>query len=296
MKVYKHVTANDIVLNEMPFLRELSMEAYLVENENILKLDDDNFSDVSIIDVELSLKQGRKCSDGRIDILVQYGQETFGIVELKLGVLNLMHLEQLSDYMKEKRQLYDKYIKTITDLRYDNINWVGVLVGTNISSDLENKLNSGYLIENNIPVAALSLSRYRGEDNQIYVITDTIFNNLSRKFDRTKFKYKNQIYNKGRLVLAVIKDFVADQGDITYSQLEKKFPQKLQGSIGVFVKEEKAQERYNKTGYKRYYIKDDEVITLSDSTIAVSNQWGKDNIYNFVKRAKELGYIIEIIK
>ncbi|MFA1822595.1 hypothetical protein ACDX78_20995 [Virgibacillus oceani] len=65
-KRYKHlqkiksVWTNDISLRPLPFLRELSMESYLVENENILKLDESDFSDISIIDVELSLRLAPK--------------------------------------------------------------------------------------------------------------------------------------------------------------------------------------------------------------------------------------------
>ncbi|PLR75568.1 hypothetical protein CU633_20535 [Bacillus sp. V3-13] len=210
MRVFKHVTANDISLRPLPFLRELSMESYLVENESILKLDESDFSDVSIIDVELTLKNGRKYSDGRIDILVQYGQDTFGVVELKLGQLTSLHLEQLEDYLQEKEQLFNTYIKSKIDVDYKDINWVGVLVGSSISAELDEKLSSGYQIKNITPVAALTISRYRGEDNQVYVITDTIFNNKSRNFDRTKFIYNGEKYNKGRLVLAVMKDYVED--------------------------------------------------------------------------------------
>jgi len=237
MRVFKLVTANDIALRPLPFLRELSMESYLVENENILKLDENDFSDVSIIDVELSLKNGRRFSDGRIDILVQYGQDTFGVVELKLGTLTSLHLEQLEDYMKEKAQIFHNYIKPNldNDVTFKDINWVGVLVGSAISSELDQKLSSGYQIENNIPVAALTISRYRGEDNQIYVITDTIFNNKSRNFDRTKFLYNGEKYNKGRLVLRVIKDYVANHNIKTYAELRKVFPDDLQGSTGMFA-------------------------------------------------------------
>ncbi len=297
MRVFKHVTANDIALSPMPFLRELSMESYLVENENILKLDEDNFSDVSILDVELTLKNGRKYSDGRIDILVQYGQDTFGVVELKLGTLTSLHLEQLEDYMKEKEQLFNTYIKDNIDLEYKDVNWVGVLVGSGLSSELEEKLANGYQIENSIPVAALTISRFRGEDNQVYVITDTIFNNKSRKFDRTKFLYNGEKYNKGRLVLAVIKDFVAENKMITFTELKKFFPDQLQGSSGVFKTKEQALEIYDRTGYKRYYIKDNEFIKLGDgNVIAVTTQWGKGNIYKFIDRAREIGISIESMK
>ncbi len=74
MKLYTHLTANNIKLQEMPFIRELSMEAYLIENEDVLSLDEENLSDVEIIDSELTIKFGRKSkdSDGRIDLLALY--------------------------------------------------------------------------------------------------------------------------------------------------------------------------------------------------------------------------------
>lgn len=296
MRVFKHVTANDIALKPLPFLRELSMESYLVENENILKLDENEFSDVSIIDVELTLKGGRRYSDGRIDMLVQYGQDTFGVVELKLGRLTSLHLEQLEDYMQEKEQLYNKYIKLNKDIEveFKDINWVGVLAGLSISSELEEKLSGGYQINGNIPVAALTISRYRGDDNQIYVITDTIFNNKSRNFDRTKYIYNGKKHTKGRLVLEVIKDYVREQNTGSYSELKKVFPDHLQGSHGVFSTKDRALSILERTGYKRHYIKSDELIKLMDETvIAVSTQWGIGNINNFIERARELGIKIE---
>jgi len=282
-------------LKPLPFLRELSMESYLVENESILTLDDNEFSEVSLIDVELSLKNGRKYSDGRIDMLVQYGHDTFGVVELKLGELNEIHLEQLEDYMTEKEQLFNKYIKFNPefDLQYEDVKWIGVMVGSAISSDLRKNIEDGYQIEGNIPVAALTISRFRGEDNQIYVITDTLLNNKSRKFDRTKYFFDNEKYNKGKLVLAVMKNHVLLNESLTYSELKRDFPDTLQGSFGVFTTKEKAQRKYEQTGHKRYYINKEELIMLEDKTeIVVSNQWGIGNINNFIKHAKELGYMI----
>lgn len=278
MRVFKHVTANDIALRPLPFLRELSMESYLVENESILKLDEGEFADVSIIDVELTLKNGRRYSDGRIDILVQYGQDTFGVVELKLGTLTSLHLVQLEDYMQEKEQLFENYIKPRAnlDVDYKNINWVGVLVGSDISAELDEKLSNGYLIDNNMPVAALTISKFRGEDNQVYVITDTIFNNKSRSFDRTKFIYNGKKYNKGRVVLEVIKDYVTKHRSGSFSELKEVFPDKLQGSSGVFVIKDEALSIFERTGYKRYY---NELIKLGDeNVIAFSTQWGRGNI------------------
>lgn len=101
MQIFRHFTANDVQLEAFPFKRELSMEAYLVENEGVLSLDSDTFSNVEIIETELALKQGRKSkdTDGRIDILATYSQEYIAIVEIKLGQLEKSHLIQLEDYL-----------------------------------------------------------------------------------------------------------------------------------------------------------------------------------------------------
>ncbi len=95
MQVFRQFTANNITLQSFPFLKELAMEAYLIENESILQLDDSEFSAVEILDAEIALKEGRKSAnrDGRIDILARYGVDYLGIVELKLEELRFEHLE-----------------------------------------------------------------------------------------------------------------------------------------------------------------------------------------------------------
>ncbi len=39
MEIFRQVTANNITLKEYPFWKKLAMEAYLLENEDILILD-----------------------------------------------------------------------------------------------------------------------------------------------------------------------------------------------------------------------------------------------------------------
>ena len=108
MQIFRHLTINDVQLEEFPFKRELSMEAYLIENEGVLSLDADTFNNVEIVEAELTLKQGRssKDTDGRIDILATYSQEYISIIELKLGQLEEVHLQQLEDYLKKKNRNY----------------------------------------------------------------------------------------------------------------------------------------------------------------------------------------------
>ena len=103
MNMFRQVTANNIILKEYPFWKELAMEAYLLENEEILRLDKTNFNDVTILDAEIALKQGRKTGDGRIDILAKYSDEYLGIVEIKLTEINEGSLLQLQDYIDQKK-------------------------------------------------------------------------------------------------------------------------------------------------------------------------------------------------
>ncbi len=296
MQLLKHLTANNIKLNPYPFIRELSMEAYLIENESVLLLDNDNFSEIEIIDIELTLKDGRisKNTDGRIDILALYNQETYAIIELKLGELTKTHLTQLEDYLKQKNQILE-YMEN-EEIRQKETKWIGVLVGSSIDSALEKQIKEGYLIHNAIPVAALTVNRYRGEDNQIYVLTETYFKNVSRNYDRTKYKFKDNVYGKNRLVLAVVKDYVENNPHIQYSELITIFPDKLQGSkFGVILTLEEAKKIQETTGYKRHFIKDEEVINLaSNLKVAVCTQWGIGNINNFIEAAQKLGFKIEL--
>ena len=48
----------------------------------------------------------------------------------------------------------------------------------------------------------------------------------------------------------------------------------------------------NKSGYKRHFLKPDEIIELNDTKIVVSTQWGIGNIDNFIQNAKNLNYEI----
>ncbi|MCK0180083.1 hypothetical protein MWU50_12335 [Flavobacteriaceae bacterium S0862] len=290
MEIFRQITANNIELKEYPFLKELAMEAYLLENEDVLKLDKDNFSDVTVLDAEIALKAGRKTSnrDGRIDILAQYGIDYLSIVELKINEINDLTLLQLEDYLKERKQIIERHPNFWEDKEQEP-KWIGVLVGTSISPELQRKLQDGYQTEDGIAIAGLVIRRFRSSKNEIYVVTDTFFkyNYLNRDF--SKFQFRNKEYNKARLVNAVIKEYVENKPEITYADLKKQFPDYLQGSSGVFDTSENAQEIYDRTGHKRHYLKPEELIKLSDSTIATSTQWGIRNIGKFVNRTEKLG-------
>jgi hypothetical protein len=291
MEMYRQITANNIALKEYPFLKELAMEAYLLENEEILRLDSENFNEVTILDAEIALKGGRKTAnrDGRIDILAKYGLDCLAIIELKIGEVNLETLQQLEDYLQEREQLVEKY-PAYWEEQDRRPQWAGVLVGSSISPELQQKLQAGYKTESGIPIAGMVIRRFRGQGNDIYVIADTYFKYSYSNRDYSKFEFMGQSYNKAKLVHAVLKHYIEKHPNITFAELEQKFPARIQGTnSGVFASKEKAVELFERTGHKRYYIKPEELIALSDATIAVCTQWRPDNLEVFIAHALKMG-------
>lgn len=299
MKIYRHLTANALNLEEFDFQRELSMEAYLIENKKILALDKDLFTEVEIICDELSILKARKSkdTDGRIDLLVMYEEsECLGLIELKKGEIGRENIEQLRDYLVERDQILKD--KDVADACKDikDPKWVGILAGTSISSELKKDIEDGFTIDIGdvkIPLAALTIKRYRSDDGQFFVVTDTYFNSLKASKDFKKYKFNGIEYNKSRLVLAIVQAYVGDHSDLLFADLKKIFPDSLQGGYGVFTLRS---ETSNKE--KRYFCKDEEVIMLKDSVIAVSSQWGTNqqktgNFDKFLSHALTLNFKID---
>lgn len=295
MKIFKQVTANNIELTPYPFKKELAMEAYLIENEDILTLDNENFTEVAVLDEEIALKNGRRDRNGRIDILASYGAEYLSIIELKLNTIDDSTLIQLESYLDQKEQILD--IGNDQEQYWDQTEkpkWIGVVVGSSISPELQEKLNNGYKYKD-IPIAGIVLNRFRSSDGNIFVISDTYFSfNYSAK-DFSKFVFKNKLFNKAQLVNEIVRNYIENNPSITFAKLKEVFPNQIQGSYGVFDKLSRANEIYYSGGRKRHYIKPTETMNLVDSEkIATCNQWNPHNISAFIKNAIKLGYNIEI--
>ncbi len=306
MFVHKHLSVNNAPINEFPFTKELSMEAYLLENENILSLEMAGFDDIAIVESEVVLLD-KKISidgktvnkiDGRIDILATYGEDHIAIVELKLGELTNKHLKQLEGYLENRSQILKKFTHLWDTNFSGKPNWIGIMVGKTINPTLMKVISDGYLYNKEIPIAALTINRYRGDDGNIYVITDTYFKNLKSKKDLTKYRYGKGTYGKGQLVLAVVKQYVATHPSINYSSLKTIFPDRLGGKSStshVFTTHEEALKIYfhnPQKPRKRHFIDSTQLIKLNDGeTIAVSNQWGggkNGNIQGFIEYCRSV--------
>ena len=112
--------------------------------------------------------------------------------------------------------------------------------------------------------------------------------------DTTKYLFMGNVYNKRKLVLAVITRHIKEHPELTFESLRQDFPARLHSHFSVVILQDKAQEIFINTGHKRYFIAENEILDTCDGKkIAVCTQWSIGNINNFIEQAQNLGYQIE---
>ncbi len=115
--------------------------------------------------------------------------------------------------------------------------------------------------------------------------------NTPRIRDRRGYVFNGKTYGKGPLVLAVVSHYV-ENNDIDYMTLKKVFPDSLLKSYGIFKRVDEAREASVKRN--RYFLKDTQLIQVSDDQIAVCNQFTGNNIGAFITKASSIGYEIKL--
>lgn len=114
--------------------------------------------------------------------------------------------------------------------------------------------------------------------------------------DYTQYLFDNQKYNKRKLVLAVIKKWVAENSPQSFEELVAVFPQNLHRGDLFVTKDEAEEVARRQNGKRRYFLEDNELICFTDcSCYAVSNQWNINSVSVFIKHCQNLGYEFEAI-
>ncbi len=256
MRLFRQLTVNDERLERFPYRRELSMQAYILEHPELLKLDD-MYDDVQTYEDEIPIKDGGKNKDGRIDMVATYLGEYIAIIEFKKEKLEKKDLKQLNRYLAQRKELEQLEIPILSKDQTTNPKWIGILVGTSIDAELENSISNGklgiYDVPKDVPIAAITIERFRSmETGNVYITTDTYFKSKSGQ-DTTKYLFNGRNLGKGQLVLAVIKEHFDRNPEITREQLQKDFPKKLAKTNGVFKTLEEAEtihtENENQTAF-----------------------------------------------
>lgn len=106
--------------------------------------------------------------------------------------------------------------------------------------------------------------------------------------DRKKLVYKGVEYGKGKAVLAVITDYVKAQKTLpTGKQVQEVWLNRFHRKYGCIKPEAEAIEK-SKT-QKRFFTREDQMITLADGRYAVTSDWGVKNVEEIVRKANDLG-------
>ena len=107
---------------------------------------------------------------------------------------------------------------------------------------------------------------------------------MARDYTKYNIEGLGEDLNKRQLVFTVVKDY-AEKNNPSFEDLQKAFPDEIQGSKGVVKKEAEVRDP------KRYNVKEPLKIK-NGAHVVVCNQWG-ENIKRFIDYATNLGYSIE---
>lgn len=104
--------------------------------------------------------------------------------------------------------------------------------------------------------------------------------------DLTKYTFNGLTdLSKGRLALAVIRHIGETHTKLKLKDLLEKFPDTMVAPYGVIKPKKEALEISK--GRPRFFIKQEEMVKLSDGDICVSNQWTAERINEFISVAKK---------
>ena len=110
--------------------------------------------------------------------------------------------------------------------------------------------------------------------------------------DYSTYSFDGNEYTKARLVLAVVKKYVAEKNPASYADLTSVFMDHIQGSKGVVKREGNVTDKDKGIGGQKRYFVDDPIVLSSGETILVCSQWDADNIGKLIDVAKKVGYSI----
>ena len=207
---------------------------------------------------------------------------------LRMTYQNLVDYVIEPSYYKCGIDVAKNNIKTYLQcLSYSNENEKGKYIMA-VSSE-EKKIIYDFIKENK-ELLYLVFNDLKDDDNKELI--DKLIKNVR---DYTKYKFNNENYLKRQLVLAVVKKYCEDNPNITFDELNKAFPDNLQGSHGVVKLRNYLIDKYQnqKDNYYDRYFDNDPITLANGDIVLVSSQWGVANIDSFIERSKKLGYEIE---
>ena len=237
----------------------------------------------------------------------------FGLVCIQIAYPSLYHLiVQEPDYINWNDKIANKLqLKKLTEDQIERLNdteefdedWekivfrvcmVDPFLNRNIYN-VSNLLNNikGLIPENKQNDFGTEIQNILSLSAVTDVSTDQIKPKKSSNKDFSKYVYNGKTLGKGKLALAIVKEYADSQPGITFDKLKIIFPDDMiGGKSGVFVRDDEAKSIFENGNVKRHFLNDNELISLQDCKVAVSSQWGSHNINSILNKAKELNFNI----
>lgn len=308
-------------LTEIPFSSEIAIEALLLENPQMLQIDR-TLTKARIIRHEISLLDAAGREEQRINLLLQ--TERFCVmVKIVAGEINEQHVKELKRCLAQKEDIYSRYC-TEKNLPTD---WFGLFIGSHVSEGIQKSLHQGLSLYK-CPIAAIILRQFQSSSSTPFLLREVLAGNFFKiesnqsvdtlpalvatpskrtatiakpkkkkkdkkresEKDYTKYRFKGKSYNKGKLVNAVFQQIVAERPNITLTELQSYFPEKIHPGQKVFVLKEDAM----RLKVKRHHLRPEQIIHLADADVCTSSQWSKDSLPQFIEHVKrQFGYEIE---
>ena len=183
-RLFKQTAAEVIGLLEMKFAGELNMEAFIIENPQVIW--DEDEGRVEILRSQLHIPGGRKGGkrDGRIDLLGQVNSEFLDVIELKNDMVKEIHLRQLEEYLdrviEEKARFFEEHSIENGQIR-------GVIIGTGMDDKIKGQMSAGYLYRD-VPIIGMVINRYSSLDRrEIFVLSERFMSLDNDKYIKMSF-------------------------------------------------------------------------------------------------------------
>ena len=243
-------------------------------------------------EIEQENKKSEKVFEEKVELYKSMLATTKEI--LRDGKLSSQETTELSFAMVEMQMVGADETISAFNLVFDKINATFQSTdGDPVDLDDEHKMEILKSLSRFAQKCRVDLGINESEVNEeIFNATfEEISSAVKGKKDYSKYTFKGTQYGKGRLVQAVVKDYVQTNPDISFEDLLLVFPHELaKHKFGVFDRTEVAEKYFIDSGskYKRFYMNEKDVITLSDAKIVVCSQFGKGNMDPFLEVCKKL--------
>ena len=281
--LYSHSVAGGSILKPSKFISEIAMEGYLIENPALLSLREDDEPEIK--DFECNWEKIDK-SKGRIDLLVDYGDKSYAVIELKKGKIDKDAFDQLKSYMSKEH--LTSVAESYFGVPFEECVWEGVLVGSDFDSGLESLLVAHNKATPSLPFAAIALRRF-SSDSHLYALTDVLYPNTKKK-DNSRYSIDGDPvpYKKANLVLACVKHYIKRNPGSSFEALRGivGVPRGFSDKCPVLL----GHESLRGHTYGGFYAKD--ILSLGGSSFVVYSGWmiTQEDIYLDI--AKRLGCTI----